>query len=100
MALLGCRDIARTVDVFQLGAPSVCPFAFFKIKVLERQDGSFLAVPNVARLGDNGSPDWVGGLGDSAHEAVQDTIKGFVDSVGDSGELPDSEFEWSDPIDF
>lgn len=97
MALHGCRDIARVVDVFQLGAPSPCPFAYFKIKVLERQNGSFLAVPNVARLGTDGSPDWISGLGDSADAAMQDAIKCFVESVGDSDDLPDAEFEWSDP---
>ena len=100
MDLYGCRDIARVVDVFQLGAPPSCPFAYFKIKVLERQNGSLLAVPNVARLAANGSPDWISGLGDSADVALQDAIKCFVDSVRDSDELPDAEFEWSDTTDF
>ncbi len=98
--LHGCGDIARIVDVFQLGAPSVCPFAFFKIKVLERQNGSFLAVPNVARLGTDGSPDWTSGLGNSANDALQDAIRWFVESVKGAGDLPVSEFEWADPADF
>jgi hypothetical protein len=97
----GLGPISRQVSVFQVGPPLArLPFASFKIKVIERPDGSFLGVPNVACRSGDGSPDWISGLGSSAEEALEDTLRRFVISVSAREGVTDADFEWAAPEDF
>jgi hypothetical protein len=76
------------------------PFARFKVKVLERPDGTFFACPNVAIRGVTGDAEWIGGLGDSIDEAVADCLRYFYGTWAERSELVESDFVWSDPQDF
>ena len=51
------------------------PFASFKVKVIERDDGSFVGVPNVAIRSPEGTPEWTSGLGDTVEEALADALR-------------------------
>jgi hypothetical protein len=68
--------------------------------VVERPDGSFLGVPNVAIRSSDGSPDWISGLGGSVDEALEDTLRYFVRSVGGNVNLTLEDFEWAASEDF
>jgi hypothetical protein len=93
--------ISRQVAVFQVDTPRArLPFASFKVKVIERPDGSFLGVPNVACRSADGSPDWIAGLGSSAEEALEDTLRRFAASVNAGEDATDEDFEWAAPEDF
>lgn len=97
----GLGPIARVVAVFQVGPPlQRLPFSSFKVKVLERANGSFLAIPNVAALGQDGHPMWEAGLGDSLEEALEDALKRFVRNVDERMATSESQFAWSDPKEF
>jgi hypothetical protein len=94
----GLSPVARQAAVFQVGPPLArLPFASFKIKIIERSDGSFLGVPNVARRSTDGSPDWIAGLGPSIEEALEDSLRRFAKSAGGGAE---EDFEWAAPEDF
>lgn len=90
----GLGPVARFAAVFQIGPPLAwLPFASFKMKVLERGDGSFLAVPNVCVRSPDGSPGWTSGLGSTA----EDALNHFVQSLNARRDLPEDSFMWSDP---
>src|SRR5690349_6027730 len=61
---------------------SFFPFPKMKVKVIQRQSGDFLAVPNVAiRNLTSREPDGISGLGNSVDEAVNDLLPRFVAGV-------------------
>lgn len=93
--------ISRQVAVFQIGPPlAQCPFPSFKVKVLERADGSFLGVPNVACRAVDGSPDWIGGLGATIEEALEDALQWFSKSLSEHPSSRESDFVWADAEEF
>jgi hypothetical protein len=97
----GLGPVAREVAVFQVGPPLArLPFASFKVKVIERPDGSYLGLPNVARRSADGSPDWIGGLGASIEEALEDTLRWFVRSLNEDDDTTEEDFVWAAPEDF
>ena len=97
IAELGPVD--RVVGVFQVGPPlPLLPFPSFKVKVIERSGGSFLAVANVAFRDKEGRPDWEAGLGESADEALRDCLEHFAARL--RPDLTNADFEWSDPTEF
>jgi hypothetical protein len=97
----GLGPIQRLAAVFQVGPPLArLPFPSFKVKVLERADGSFVAVLNVAIRAADGSPDWEAGLGDSVEEALEEALVRFARSLGDDGILSECAFAWADAGEF
>jgi hypothetical protein len=101
MRVGGLGPIDRVVGVFQVGPPlERLPFASFKIKVLERSNGSFLAVPNVAVLAENGFPTGEAGLGGTLEEALEDALKRFVRLLDERMPESEADFVWSNPAEF
>jgi hypothetical protein len=97
----GLGPVERVVAVFQVGPPLArLPFPSFKVKVIERANGSFLACPNVVVRRTNGEADWIGGLGASVEEALEDALRRFVRNLGDRQELSEADFAWADPLEF
>jgi hypothetical protein len=97
--LCGAVTIDRVCDIFEVEHPAV-PSRRFKIKVLERASGDYLAVPNVLTKLPDGTPDYISGLGRSRTEALQDLLERFVPLL--SRVTPDDPemFDWADPRDF
>jgi hypothetical protein len=96
--------IERIAEVFEVRAGGNLPFETFKVKVVERADGSFLAVPNVAVLDAiTRTPEWVAGVGASASEAVADALKYLDTEIEEQARgrpFRVNDFAWSDPDDF
>lgn len=93
--------VSRIAAVYQIGPPlAALPFASFKVKVVERSDGSFLGVPNVAVRSQNGSPDWISGLGQTVDEALADTLRFFTKSLDGRTDWGEDSFVWAEPEDF
>lgn len=75
------------------------PTAKYRIKVFERRD-SFFASPNVAVKGSDAAPEWIGGLGRTELEALQDAIARMGEQFALRSTWNDNDLEWSDPVDF
>src|SRR5436190_1316918 len=94
MRIDGLGPIVRVVAVFQMGPPlQRLPFPSFKVKVLERGEGHFLAVPNVA-LNSAGQPDWTSGVGETIDSAMECALRAFIQSLGDQLDFMESDFSW------
>src|SRR4051812_16923445 len=75
----GCRAIGRLAAIFEIGPPlpEPLPFHSFKVKVVERRDGTFAAHLNVAVVGEDSMPDALAGLGSTVDEALDDALHWF-----------------------
>lgn len=97
----GLGPATRVAAVFQIGPPlGWLPFPSFKVKVLERGDGSFLGVPNVCVKALDGSPQWTSGLGSTVEQALEDALNYFVLSLDDRRDLSEHAFMWTAPEEF
>jgi hypothetical protein len=100
----GIRRIDRVVAQLEAWLDGSFPFAKIKIKVLERDPGDLLAVPNVAiRHPTTRYPEGISGLGATVEEAVDDLLARFVAGVRENTPptgLTEADFEWSAPEDF
>jgi hypothetical protein len=101
LSVEGLGPVRRVAATFQVGPPLArLPFAALKVKVIERADGSFLGVPNVAVRDPDGTPDWISGPGGTIEEALEDALNYFVKSLDERQDLSAGSFTWSDPHDF
>ncbi len=98
--LSGASSLSRLSSEYEVIAPKVPQGGRFKIKVLERQDGTFAAFPNVCLRAADGTPDGVAGLGATETEALEDALKWFMAELANRAECQPEDFEWIDPVDF
>ncbi|NOK32980.1 hypothetical protein [Corallococcus exercitus] len=97
--LRGAARISRVANIYEVQDRRV-PSTRYKIKVLERDIGDFLAVPNLCVKTRTGEPDWTAGLGRTELEALEDAIGRMGEALGTAERLTPDDFEWSDPRDF
>lgn len=76
------------------------PGGGFKIKVVERDTGGFIALANVCLRAADGAADGMAGLGDTELEALSDCLKWLMAALAERGAPKESDFEWSDPSEF
>lgn len=91
--------IDRVWDIFEVDHPKI-PGRRFKVKVLERRAGDFLAVPNVFLKSANGTTEYITGLGRSGIEALDDLLRRFLPPLATADPEDPDRFDWSDPRDF
>jgi len=100
----GIVRVDRVVAVFQVHPDERIPLYRFDVKILERSDGSFLGIPNVAIKNPvTRYPEGTSGLGDTIEEALRDAIRYFFLEVEQNRydrPLTEDDFEWSCPEDF
>jgi len=97
--LFGAGAIDRVCAIYEISDLRV-PGTKFKVKVLERSIGDFIAVPNVyLRLAD-GTPDYISGIAKTQIEALRDLLKRFMPSLSRVTTDDSEQFEWADPHDF
>lgn len=97
----GINSIEKKVAEYHIWSIEKIPYGKFKVKILEHQDGEFFGFPNLAvRSIEDGSPDWIGGMGNTIDEALKDTLKYFMKTLEGRENLTEKDFEWSAHEDF
>ena len=103
----GVGHIEKLVGEFQIWIPAILPYGKMKVRVYENRDGVFWGYTDVMviRKFDN-SPEGAAGHGSSVEEALEDTIKYFMELI--ETDYPESKYpnglsasdieyvEWSD----
>ena len=96
--------IDQVVGVYEVWLDDLFPFAKMKIKVLQRSDNDFLAVPNLAvRNRANRQPEFTSGLGTDPNSALEDALRSFMKEVHENRTaeaFAEDDFEWSACQDF
>lgn len=98
----GVNKIDKFVAEFDIWAIKKVPFAKFKVKIYEGCDGKYTGYTNIRIKNKiDGSPEGGIGFGLNVAEALQDTIKYFMEQINlIGGELTENDIEYSDPNDF
>lgn len=96
--------IDRVVGLYELWLDDNIPFSKMKVKVLQRSEADFLAIPNLAvRNQLSKLPEYISGLGKSEDEAFKDLLDRFTSEVQaqmPSAGFTEDDFEWSAPEEF
>lgn len=90
----GVAEIERSVGVFVVGPKRDDLPMRFRIKVLERQDGTFLAHPEIAIKDKEGQPDWVSGAGRTMEQALSSAFEMLLGSIAGKEPLTDASIWW------
>ena len=100
-------EINRVVTVFEVWSYDKIPYGKFKIKILENCRGGFIGIPNIAIKNlEDGTPEWISGLGSTVDEALSDAIENLMSSIevynirDENGMVDPVCFEWAEPQDF
>ena len=99
ITLHGANSISRVASYFEVQDFRV-PGTKYRVKVLERALGDFLALPNVCMKGGTGTPEWIAGLGRTETEALQDAVDCINEALASAERRTPEDFEWSDSRDF
>ena len=97
----GIARIEKCVGEFQIWELQKTPFGKFKVKIFERKDGSFAGFTNIGIKNlEDGSPENGVGFGRTISEALENTLKHFMEMLNQRKELFENDFEWAHPDDF
>lgn len=97
----GIARIDKCDGEFQVWELNKTPYAKFKVKVFESKGRSYVGYTNIRIKNTfDGSPENGVGFGNSITEALEDTLKNFMELINEREEFFESDFEWSDPDDF
>lgn len=96
-SLHGATAIARVVGIYEVQDIPRVPDGKYKIKVLQYQNGNFVAIPNL----------WVSaagptsGSGSTEEAALENALRALGDDLAVlQGDLEREKFEWADPTEF
>lgn len=93
-------EIEKVVAEFEVGEVKKTPWGKFRVRVLERQDGSFIAITNLMFIDHTGCENSGYGEGKTIEEALEKAIKDFMSYLPDDRELTEDDFTVADPYDF
>lgn len=73
--------IRRLADEFEVSMPAVLPYCKMKVRIYEESDGRFRGRTDVMIVRKDGSPESSVGYGTTIEEALEDTIRYFVQMI-------------------
>lgn len=76
------------------------PWAKFKVKIYEGQDGKFTGYTNLRIKDETGVAYGGVGFGNTIDEALEDTINYFLKMLEEKDGWTEADFECADPFDF
>jgi len=101
VSINGIARIEKCVAEFQVWELNKTPFGKFRVKIYERPDGTFAGFTNIQlKSPKDGSAECGVGYGSTVSEALEDTVKYFLDLLKDRETLTEGDFEWAHPDDF
>lgn len=96
----GIPMIEKVVGEYEIVEIEKTPWAKFRVKVFEKQDGSFVAITNLMYIDETGFENAGYGIGKSEEEALEDAIINFMSKLPNDRELTEKDFTEADPYDF
>lgn len=93
-------EIEKVVAEFEIGEVKRTPWGKFRVKVLERQDGIFIAITNLRFIDHTGGENSGYGEGKTIEEALEKAIRNLMSYLPDDRELTEADFTVADPYDF
>jgi hypothetical protein len=103
LQVAGIQHIERVLAEFYVEC-SYIPSRYFRVKITEHQNGTYISRLNVCLKNVDAVPEWISGLGDSMDAALADAIQQFINQFDQLGQnkhyLTEDDFEWAASEDF
>lgn len=96
----GVANIEKCVAEFNVGELVKTPYGKFKVKIFERQNGTYAGFTNLQLKDGDGCPYAGVGHGETIDKALEDTIRYFFEMLSKKKILNVEDFECVDPYDF
>lgn len=90
----GIAEIQRLVAVFSVAPKRDDLPMQFRVKIMERQDGTFLAFPEIAIKDREGRPDWTSGAGMSIEQALASAVEALLGTIAGKEPIEDDSIWW------
>ena len=92
--------IEKIVETFEVSAP-LFPHGKVIFHIIEVAPSCYSAIPNAAAKNrHDGTPEWIGGLGENILEALIDAIQRLLLMIEEHQSYEEKDFAWSDVNDF
>lgn len=99
LQITGIQRIERVIAEFYVECGCI-PSRYFRVKITEDQQGTYVGRLNISLKNADGIPDWVVGLGTSIDAALEDAIQQLIHQLDQHGQnkhhLTEANFEWAD----
>lgn len=96
----GIAYIRKCVAEFDVGELKKTPWAKFKVKIKEDQDGKLTGYTNLEVKDEFGDFCGAVGFGDTIEEALEDTILYLLKVLNEKETWSEEDFQATDPYDF
>lgn len=93
-------SIEKVVGEYEINEIEKTPWGKFRIKVLEKQDGTYVAITNLMFIDEVGFENAGYGEGSTEEEALEKAISNFLALLPDDKQLSSDNFTVADPYDF
>lgn len=90
----GAADLEREVAVFSVGTKRDDLPMRFRVKIWERQDGTFHAHPEIAIKDKHGQPDWIAGAGKTIEQALSSAVEALLSTIPGKEPIEDDSIWW------
>lgn len=96
----GISSFKMLAAEFDVGEQSLTPYSKFKVKVYEKQDGTFIGYTNLMVKDEEGCPFPGVGFGITIEDALENTVRYFLVELKKKDNITENDFEVADPFDF
>jgi len=100
LKIKGIAGIEKCVAEFDVGELIKTPWAKFKVKIYESQNGMLKGYTNLNIRDKTGGFSGEAGHGNTIEEALENTILHFLDSLNEKETWSEEDFQSVDPYDF
>lgn len=100
LKIKGIPQIDKVLAEFQVWELEKTPWAKFRVKVIEEQNGEIFAITNLMYIDETGGENPGCAYGKTIEEALEKCIKNFLSYLPEDRELTEKDFTTSDPYDF
>lgn len=96
----GVADIEKIIGEYDIGEILKTPWGKFRVKVYQKQDGTYDAITNLMYIDETGYERGGYGSGKTEEEALESCIKDFLSYLPEDRRLTEKDFSTADPYDF
>ena len=96
----GIASIEKLVGEYNIWELEKSPYGKFKIKIYQKKENFYAGYTNIHVLDESGSFEGAVGYGKTEEEALEDTIKEYLEKVSWKENWEESDFQWAESSDF
>ena len=96
----GIAKIEKLVGEYDIWELEKSPYGKFKIKIFQEKENLYVGYTNIHVIDESGSFEGAVGFGKTEEEALEDTIKEYLEKVSWKEHWEETDFQWAEYSDF